>query len=119
MSHDHLDLTPLDPTADEARFEQLVASISERAADQLARRRARSSAIAQLTLWKRPMLIAAAVIGIVSVTVLARTQSTAPLIEEPTGVAEAIGVPVQLAQWARSGQVPDPAELLVAVEGSL
>lgn len=119
MSDDHLDLTPLDPTADEARFGQLVASISGRAADELARRRARSSTIAQLALWKRPMLIAAVVIGIVSISVLARTQSTAPLVEEPTGVAEAIGVPVELAQWVRSGQVPDPGELLVAVEESL
>jgi hypothetical protein len=32
------------------------------------------------------------------------------------GVAEAIGVPEQVAEWVRSDELPDPSELLVALE---
>jgi len=116
MDDDRIDLSELDPTRDEAHFDRLVGSIMERAADQLAERRASSSPLMQLVQWRRPMLAAAAVLAMVSVGVLWRVQSP-DLVEETTGVAEAIGVPSLLAQGIRTNEMPTAAELFEALQG--
>ena len=116
MDDDRIDLAALDPTRDEAHFDRLVDSIMERAADQLAERRAASSPLMQLIQWRRPMLAAAAMIAMVSVGVLWQVQSPEP-VEESTGVAEAIGVPSLLAQGIRNNELPTTAELFEAFQG--
>jgi hypothetical protein len=116
MDDDRIDFSALDPTRDEAHFESLIDSIMERAADRLAERRASSSPLMQLVQWRRPMLAAAAVIAMVSVGVLWRVQ-TPELVEESTGVAEAIGVPTLLAQGIRNNEMPTTAELFEAFQG--
>ena len=62
------------------------------------------------------MMAAAAVIAMASVGVLLRVQSP-ELVEETTGVAEAIGVPSLLAQGLRNNEIPTTAELFAAFQG--
>ncbi|UCF21184.1 MAG: hypothetical protein JSU87_07300 [Gemmatimonadota bacterium] len=117
MSEDRIDFSALDPTRDSERFESTVRAISAAAGPQLAARRARSNVIVQVYGWWRPVLAAAAVIGVVSLGALSRTELSVPAnTETEIGVAEAMGVPQQIAQWVRSDEVPTPAELLVTLE---
>ena len=115
MDDDRIDFSSLDPTRDQNRFDQLVGSIMEQAADELANRTATSNPLMQLVNWKRPMLAAAAVIAMVSVGVLLQVES--PEVEEDTtGIAEAIGVPSLLAQGIRNNDMPTTAELFEAFQ---
>jgi hypothetical protein len=112
-----IDFSPVDPTADPEQFEQLVESIIARAADELAARRLRSNPVLQIAAWRRPMLAAAAVVAVVAGTVLAqmRVPYTAAM-DETDGIAEAVGVPVELAQWLWDGTVPSTADLFGVFE---
>jgi len=118
MTEDRIDFSPLDPTEDAERFEGIVASISDAAAPALATRRARASVVGQVGLWWKPLLAAAALAGIVSVGALLHYQASATTIAEleDVGIAEAIGVPSQIADWVRSDEAPTTAELLWALE---
>ena len=119
MNEDRIDLSPIDPLEDHERFEQLVGAITERATYQLAERRARFSAVGQVAQWWRPMLAAAAVLLIMSVTTLARVdapaadgQMTQSVSDDEVSFAVAMGVPQQFAQWIGTDEAPTPAELL-------
>jgi negative regulator of sigma E activity len=116
MTDERIDFSGLDPTADAERFDDIVDSIGEAAAPALAARRARAGVFGQVSGWWRPLLAAAAIAGIVSAATLAGVQTPAVESEEELGLAEAIGVPQQIAQWVRSDEVPEPAELLLALE---
>ena len=117
MTDERIDLSPLDPTVDAERFEAAVHLISASAAAQLARRRARASVVGQLGLWWKPLLAAAAITGIISVGALLRFQASPVTELENVGIAEAIGMPDQFAEWVRSDEVPTVEELIVALEG--
>ncbi len=119
MSEERIDFWALDPTRDSEKFEDTVRSIRAAAASQLAARRARGNVFGQVSGWWRPVLAAAAVIGIVSIGALAGTEASVPATETEIGVAEAMGVPQQIAQWLRSNEVPTSAELLVTLESEL
>lgn len=115
MGEDRIDFSSLDPTQDQDRFDRLVGSVMEQAADELTRRGVSSNPLMQLLNWKRPMLAAAAVIAMVSGGILWQVQ--APVgVEETTGVAEAIGVPSLLAQAIRYNEIPTTAELFDALQ---
>ena len=111
-----LDLTPLDPGNDPDRLDRAVASIMASVDDQLSARRYRRNALGQVAGWWRPLLAAAAVMGIISVATLASIGARVQNTESDTGIAEAIGVPEQIAQWVRSDETPEPAELLLTLE---
>ena len=115
MGDERIDFSSLDPTRDQDRFDRLVGSIMEQAADELANRGVSSSPLMQLVNWGRPMLAAAAVIAMVSVGILWQVQSP-EVVEESTGVAEAIGVPSLLAQGIRNNDMPTTAELFEAFQ---
>ena len=115
MSEDRIDFSQLDPTRDQAYFDRLVGSVMDRATDELAARRESNSPLMQLVKWKRPMLAAAAVIALVSVGILRQVQGP-ELMEESTGVAEAIGMPSLLAQGIRNNEMPTTAELFDAFQ---
>ena len=107
-----MDLSPVDPTADPERFDQLVESVIARAADELAARRIRSGPVVQIAAWRRPMLAAAAVVAVLAGTVLTQTRIPETMaIEETDGVGEAVGVPVEIAQWLWEETVPSTADL--------
>ncbi len=115
MTDERIDFSALDPTADAERFEEIVGRISAAAAPALAARRVPAGVFGQVAGWWRPLLAAAVLAGIVSAATLARVQVPARASEE-IGVAEAIGVPQQIARWVRSDEEPDPTELLIALE---
>ena len=120
MNRDHerpIDFSPLDPTTDHERFEAMVEGIVARAAHELAPRRTRFNPFIQLAFWRRPMLAAAAVVAVVSATILTQYRAPQPAEGgETDGIAEAVGVPVELAQWIWDGEVPTTADLFAAFD---
>lgn len=116
MTDDRMDFSPLDPVQDAERFDGVVRSIMAAAGPTLAARRSRAGVFGQVGLWWRPLLAAAAITGIVALAALARIEDSAQPSLAPTGLAEALGVPDQIAEWVRSDQAPTPAELLVGQE---
>lgn len=117
MSDERIDFSGLDPTRDTKRFDAIVSSITAAAAGELAARRARASVVGQVVSWWRPLLAAAAVVGIVSIGALARLGTSAAVAESEAGLAEAIGMPQQVAEWVLSEDIPTTTELLVVLEG--
>jgi hypothetical protein len=124
MSDDPIDFTPLDPTADDLRFERLVRAVNARAAPLLAARRARHSAVGELTRWWRPMIAAAAVVIGVSVATLigveaassaaaSSNESTVAVAEAPTTLSDAMGIPESYAQVVANGTPVAAADLLL------
>lgn len=113
---DRIDCTPLDPTADPERFETIVRSITTAASAGLAARRARSNVFGQVASWWRPLLAAAVITGVVSVAALASIEPAPRVAGSEISLAEAIGMPEQIAGWVRSDEAPEPAELLLTLE---
>ncbi len=107
----------IDPTADPLEFDRRVEAIIALAATELAARRVRSNPILQLALWRRPVLAAAAVLAVVSATILTQVQvpqTVAPI--ETDGIAEAVGIPQQMARWIWNGSLPSTADLYVTFQ---
>lgn len=117
MSDERIDFSGLDPTLEAERFDAIVRSITDAAANQLAARRARATAVGQVVSWWRPLLAAAAIVGIVSIGALARSETTTVTTDTELGLGEAIGMPQQIAEWVLTEDVPTTTELLVALEG--
>ena len=117
MSDERIDFSGLDPMQDAERFDAIVRSITDAAANQLAVRRARATVVGQVASWWRPLLAAAAIVGIVSIGALVGFGDSASTTETEVGLAEAIGMPQQIAEWVLSEHIPTPTELLVALEG--
>lgn len=115
MNDDRFDFGPLDPLRDPERVERAVRSIARRAAPLLAARRTPRTAFQQVARWYRPMLAAAAVIMIASVSALLRFGGRSPE-SPPPSVAEVVGVPSTVAGWVRSDSLPTPGEIVVSLE---
>ena len=113
---DRTDFMELDPTSDPERFDEIVASIMAAASDELESRRYRTNALGQLVRWTRPLLAAAAITGVVSVAAVASVDDDSQALDSQTGIAEAIGMPEQIAEWVRSDDAPEPAELWLTLE---
>ena len=111
-----VDFSAIDPTADPVEFDRRVEAIITQAATELASRRMRSNPVLQLASWRRPMLAAAALVAVVLATVLTQIQVPQQPLIETDGIAEAVGVPQQLAQWIWSDSLPSTADLYVAFE---
>ena len=104
-----MDLTPLDPCADRARFERRVGGVVRAAATELARRRAGASVWGVFAQWRRPVLAVSGVLAVVSLLILMRAQ---PAVSTRTSLAEAAGVPTEWARWVQAGRNPSPADLI-------
>jgi hypothetical protein len=116
MNKEPVHFGSLDPRSDPDRFERVVRAIVETAGPELSLRRARASVFSQLSAWRRPLLAAAAIAGIVSLGTLSQVEAPASVTEDEVGVAEAVGVPQTIASWVRSGETPSTAELLLELE---
>lgn len=114
MDDDRIDFSPLDPAADPARWERLVGSLTARA---LAARRRPRTVAAQLAVWARPVLAAAAVVAVgVWVASMFAPGARQPLQE--TAEAGAVGDPAPaLLEWASRGEPPSTAELFETLGG--
>ncbi len=109
---ERIDLSALDPGADAARLERMVAQVRVAATPELLRRasiaRSRFEGLGLLGLclrWRRSILAASALLAIASsatlITVRATTGSTTT---EQTSLAETLGVP---SEWTRWLSTPD------------
>jgi len=112
MSEDRLDLSPLDLATNPARFETLVAAITERAAPELARR-ARGGVVGVLGHWAWPMLAAASIVAVLSGGALALVHPQAPWVP----VAQALQVTEPQPNWLAEGRTADTSDLILALEG--
>ena len=115
MTDDRIDFSSIDPTHDRSRFDELVRSTMDRAAGELATRRAMVDTLAQLAKWRRPMLAAAVLVAVIASTVMLTFRREVS-VATTGSIAEAVGVPGQLADWLRSGETPDAADLLFVFE---
>ena len=121
MNDDRSDFSAVDPTKDEAHFEELVSSIVHDAEVELERRRGRLTVVAQVGQWWRPLLAAAAVIIVVSLGVLWQlggNGGASSIVATESGIEETLGVPAQVASWIRSDQLPTTSDLLETIEVS-
>jgi len=115
MSDDPLDLTPVDPTRDTERFEEMVAAIRFRSEAAFVRRRRRPTILDGVAGWWTPALAAAALIAAASAVTWVVAY---PASAQPSIVAEATGVPAAVADWAQTDTTPSPGELLVSIGGA-
>jgi hypothetical protein len=106
---DRLDLSPLDPRTDALRFERLVREVRRAATPELVRRQAGLTLWGQIARWRRPILAASGLVALVSVIVLAVAH---PSATSQTTLAEAFGVPSQVARWVQANEKPTPGDLL-------
>lgn len=115
MDQPPVDLTPLDPARDPARWEAAVARVMARAAGELERRAAPPSPILLLAGWMRPTLAAALAVAVLSLGVLARSGPDEPALAR-TGVAEELGLPDPVEAWVAEARAPTREDLIVALE---
>lgn len=106
---ERVDLIPLDPRADTARFERLVREVRRAATPELVRRQAGLTVWGQIAHWRRPILAAAGLLTLASVIVMAVAH---PSTAKQTTFAEACGVPSPVARWVRATDKPTPGDLL-------
>jgi len=115
MNDDPLDLSPIDPTRDTERFEQMVAAIRFRSEAVFVRRRRRPTILDGVAGWWTPALAAAAVIAAASAV---SWIVALPASAQQSVLAEATGVPAAVADWAQTDATPSPGELLVSLGGT-
>ncbi len=123
-----LDLSALGVDQDAREREALVARIMAAAAPELERRgsgvvpiREGAGALGVLSQWTRPILAAAAVVGLLSTGVLQWTPGpgTGTMAEAETEAAllpEVLGLPTTVATWLDEGRAPTTMELVLAME---
>ncbi|HEX6323491.1 MAG TPA: hypothetical protein VFZ36_07185 [Vicinamibacterales bacterium] len=117
MDGDRLDLTPLDPTMDEQRWERMIGGILMRARPELTRRAARAGLLGVLGDWLWPALSAAALAAVVSGAVLAQAGSRMEGTMLAGGVVPALGLAEPVSVWLDEGGGPEVSDLIVALEG--
>lgn len=106
---DRLDLTALDPRADAVRFERLVQDVRRAATPELVRRQAGLTLWGQLARWRRPVFAASGLLVLASTVVLLVVH---PSTTSQITLAEAFGVPSQVARWVQTSDNPTPGDLL-------
>jgi hypothetical protein len=119
MTPDPVDLTPLDPSRDQKRWNTLVHRILTAAGPELTRRAAVRSPVVLLARWAWPTLAAAAVIALASVLALANTRQPTTLPAQIQGVADALDVPAPMNAWLVSNHEPTARDVLVLLDGDL
>lgn len=110
MEETGLDLSALDPTSNDDRWQSFVAATAERCW----RARMKDITVTHLLVrWATPCLwLSAAAAALVWLAALS-------ILEEESNVvaASATDPTVEMARWASSGEVPETQELLAVLEG--
>jgi len=104
-----LDLSPLDPRLDRARWEGMVARIVRRA-------QAPRTPMAALVLWRRPALAAAALVAALSAGVMWWDGQSSAAANPANTVVEALEVPQPVSDWIMEGRPPHGTDVLVALD---
>lgn len=116
MEPERMDLSALDPTRDELRYERLVRRIVDAAGPELARRAAAATPLAMLAGWARPTLTAAAVVAVLAGSALMSTERAGAPAAAPDNVADALGLPAPASDWLIEGREPSADDLVLAME---
>lgn len=114
MESERMELSPLDITADQLRYERLVRRVLDAAGPELDRRAQAAGPLALVAGWARPTLAAAAVIAALAVGALLAPDRGEPAVGG--SVVEALGVPAPAADWLEDGREPTAADLVLAME---
>ena len=114
MQPQRVDLSPLDPTADQLRYERLIRRILGAAEPELARRARQAGPIALVAGWARPTLAAAAIIAAVALGALTANERTRTQPME--SLVDILGVPAPAAVWLEEGREPTASDLVLAME---
>ncbi len=117
MEPERLDLSPLDPAADQLAYERLIRRVMAAAEPELERRRMTRTPLSVLGGWARPVLAAAAIVAVMAGSVLVATERDRPAqAQAPADMAEALGVPAPAVEWLVEGREPTKADLVLAME---
>lgn len=112
------DLSPLDPTIDELRFERTIRAITAQAAPILAERRSRLTRLGAIAAWRRPVWGIAAAVALAAGVSLLRGSTAATTAASTTPqtyantFADALGVPSSVSGYLSSGTVPSLEQLI-------
>jgi hypothetical protein len=109
---EQLDLGPLDPSRDAARWQRRIETIATEA---LRRRRRAHGLVQELLVWSRPALAVAAALAVL---VWSQALSTERRATEQSASSERRARTGSLLEWAQKDQVPPPEIILWALEGS-
>lgn len=116
MEPERIDLSPLDPAADQLAFERVVRRVMDAAAPELARRAGKTGPLVLVAGWARPTLAAAAVVAVLAAGALLATDRE-PVVGPASELAvDALGVPVPASQWLEAGREPNSGDLVLAME---
>jgi hypothetical protein len=120
MENEKIDLSPLDPSADAARWERLVGSITEAGARAIAARLRPHPILVQLAAWWRPVVAASAVaVGCAWLPPLVTPAPSSLRTSSTTELAQTASSPTPaLMEWAMREKAPSTAELLETFGGS-
>jgi hypothetical protein len=118
MDTERLNLSALDPAADQERWERVIMTITRNAMPELARRAAARSPLLLLAGWARPMLTAAAIMAAISITALSTvSRAPQPVSQQTAGMIEELQVPAPLATWLTEERAPTVDDLILALDG--
>lgn len=109
---ERVDLTPLDPTRGELRFERAVRAITSEAAPLLAARRARQTRLGMIATWRRPLWVLAATVALLAGVFLVRKRTPNETRADAGTLADALGVPSAVSGYLWSGTVPSVEDLI-------
>lgn len=117
MHEEPIDLTPLHPARDPARWEAMVSGITARALPALAAGSAGRTPLLLLAEWARPTLAAAAVVVLASLAVFASVREEQAETIPPQLMAEALDIPHPVADWIVEERAPNDSDLILVLEG--
>jgi hypothetical protein len=107
-----LDLSPLLPPDDTARFEALVLRIRRLADPELALRREEPTLWSVLGRWRRPVLAASGLLAAASIFAFAVLDPRSGSVESGATTTDIWGVPSEWSRWMQSGERPTPGFLI-------
>jgi hypothetical protein len=112
-----LDLSPLDPSRNAARWERLIGRIMENARPELARRATDAGVLSLLGNWAWPTLAAAGLAALLSGAALALTRHPARGAENTDGIVHFLGIAEPVAIWLDTERAPTSEDVMLLVEG--
>jgi hypothetical protein len=110
MESEKIDLSPLDPTRDQGRWNDLISAIARRGVE--ARRR-RMSVTYQLLAWARPAVAMAA-----AVALIVAVGASASRYQSKTNARPAVKPTLILTVWAATNQPPSTATMIEVLGGA-
>ena len=122
MRDDAIDLSPLDPARDAARFDAITRSVARDAMAARTRRpmhdeRAGAGIVHALVAWSVPALVAAAVVLAIAVPTVRGAWRGEAAVGRNVSAADAMGIPRALSELLHSDTTPSLNELHEALVG--